>query len=287
MMSEKSGRNRSEGWSHAKKTGHENETAYGKIIASNHAQLNDVVLSKYDSIPDGEYDIEVDGNKKVPSIFDDKTTSKVDIEVFWPSGERMGVSLKKSSGGQAWLVTVPRFFAAVEHYTNSKIEEEVRTGVSLFIGGANVDSYEDMFIDALKIDKKANPIMAIQEARQRRLMATSLQKNLPKIWDKTIDFFNENISLITELTFSKGASLNDADCADVVVYNKITKTKNFFPIPELVKKAEEKVKISPVVAGTRNGGSTLILPTGNMQMHRPSGDNQMQFRHEYARISLL
>ncbi len=286
-MSEKSGRNRSEGWSHAKKTGHENESAYGKIIASNHAQLNDVVLSKYDSIPDGEYDIEVDGNKKVPSIFDDKTTSKVDIEVFWPSGERMGVSLKKSSGGQAWLVTVPRFFSAVEHYSNRKIDAEVRTGVSLFIGGSNVDTYEELFTEALNNDKKSNPKMAVQEEHQRRLMATSLQKNLPKIWDKTIEFFNQNISLITELTFAKGASLNDRDCADVVIYNKITKTKNFFPIPDLVRKAQDQVKVSPVVAGTRNGGSTLILPTGNMQMHRPSGDNQMQFRHEYARILLL
>ena len=286
-MSEKSGRNRSEGWSHAKKTGHENETTYGKIISSNHAQLNDVVLSKYDAIPDGEYKIEVDGNKKVPSIFDDKTTSKIDIEVYWPSGERMGVSLKKSTGGQAWLVTVPRFFSAIEHYTSCKIDAEVRTGVSLFIGGSNLDTYEELFTEALKKDKKSNSIIAVQEERQRRLMATSLQNNLPKIWDKTIKFFNENIALITELTFSKGASLNDKDCADVVIYNKITKTKNFFPIPDLVRKAQDQVKVSPVTAGNRNGGSTLILPTGNLQMHRPSGENQLQFRHEYARILSL
>jgi hypothetical protein len=281
------GRNRSEGWRHAKLDGHANEERFAKSLLKNQELVSIIENQIIKDLPKGKLDISVDGAKHVDSIFGDKTTSKVDLAMNWSSGEQINISLKKSSGGQAWLISVPRFMSVVEFYLNCKLDSEVKMGISLFIGGANLVNYEDYFNKCLESDKGKNPIIAKQEIHQRRLVAISIESNFPSVWEATLNFFNTNIALITRLSFAQGLAKSEKDAADVIIYNKAPDGKSVFPISRIVNNVSLRTKSVPVIAGSKNGGSTLQLPTGSLQMHHPQGENLLQFRHDYKKISTL
>jgi hypothetical protein len=281
------GRNRSEGWRHAKLDGHANEELFADLLLKNEELVSTIESQVIKDSPKGTLDVSVDGAKHVDSIFGDKTTSKVDLAINWSSGEQINISLKKSEGGQAWLISVPRFISAVEFHLNHKLDPEVKIGISLFIGGSNLTNYEDYFNQCLDSDKRNNPIIAEQEIHQRRLVATSIESNFPSVWESTLNFFNTNIALITRLSFAQGLAKSEKDAADVIIYNKAADGKSVFPISRIVKNVSLRTKSDPVIAGSKNGGSTLQLPTGSLQMHHPQGENLLQFRHDYKKISTL
>jgi hypothetical protein len=281
------GRNRSEGWRYAKLDGHDNEQQFADSLIKNHEFISNIEKHLMKPSPNGSPIISVDGSKHVESIFGDKTTSKVDIALRWESGQRFNISLKKSSSGQVWLISVPRFVSAMEYYLAQSIDSEAQIGISLFIGGANLSRYESYFDKALEHNKKWNPSIATQELHQTRLVANSIETVFPSIWESTLDFFNSNVGLITKLSFSLGLAKSEIEAADAIVYNKVKDGKAMFPIPELIESAILSSKGDPITAGPRNGGSTLQLPTGFLQMHHPQGDNLLQFHHQYKKISCL
>ena len=131
------------------------------------------------------------------------------------------------------------------------------------------------------------PNIEKQESHQERLVAKSLELNLPNIWHPTLEFFNRNIELVTKLSFSHGLVKSVADTADLIIYNHKARKPDIFQIEKIAKASSQEIQARPVVAGPLNGGSTLLLPTGRLQMHRPQGENQLQFRHEFEKISSL
>jgi hypothetical protein len=278
------GRTRSEGWRHAKVDGHANEDSFGEQLITDTYFLRALSDSILVNLPNGNPTIKVDGSKHVKSILEDQTTSKVDLEITWPKGERVTISLKKSNSGQVWLISVQRFMAAISHHLGEEFDGDVATGISLFIGGSNLVPYQSMYEKALRVDRKDRPKIAEQEIHQKRLLAESIAFSYPNIWEKTLNFFSVNIELITKLSFAEGLAADPREFAQVVVYNKAPKGSNIFPISTLVETLKEVIEASPVVPGPRNGGSTLLLPTGTLQMHHPQDDNLMQFRHEYKKI---
>ena len=280
-------RNRSQGWRHAKLDGHANENLFAMELLTNQSFMRKIEKSVLKTIPKGEPIIDVDGSKHVVSIFGDMTTSKVDLSITWPEGQKVNVSLKKSESGQVWLISVSRFIAAMEFFLGKKIHPEVTAGISLFIGGSNLSNYEKLYAEALKSDSLKNPRIAIQQKRQRRLVSSSIAINHPSIWETTLNFFDTNIELITKLSFAQGLAESKRDHADIIVYNNVTDGESVFAIPEIldaVRMGGENLKI---VQGPLNGGSTLYFPTGFLQMHHPQGDNQLQFHHQYKKISRL
>jgi hypothetical protein len=281
------GRNRSEGWRHAKLDGHANEKQFAESLSRNKEFLAIIENNVIKNPPNGTMEISVDGAKHVESIFGDKTTSKVDLAINWSSGEQINISLKKSNSGQVWLISAPRFISAVEFHLNRKLDSEVKIGISLFIGGSNLTNYEDYFNKCLDLDKKNNPTIAEQELHQTRLVGKSIESTFPSVWESTLDFFNTNIALITRLSFAQGLAKSEKDAAEVIIYNKAAEGKSVFPIARIIKNAALRTKSHPVIAGPKNGGSTLQLPTGFLQMHHPQGENLLQFHHQYKKISLL
>jgi len=280
-------RNRSEGWRHAKLDGHANEKRFAESLINNEEFISEIEKHLTKKSPKGSPEIIVDGAKHVESIFGGTTTSKVDLAMIWNNGEQINISLKKSNNGQVWLVSVPRFISAVEFHLNRKIEVEVQIGISFFIGGANLSNYENYFDKALAVDKKKNPTIAEQELHQSRLVAKSIETNFPSVWEATINFFNANIGLITKLSFAQGLAKSDKDAADVIIYNKVKDGASIFPIAKIIKNANASIKKISVLAGPKNGGSTLQLPTGFLQMHHPQSENLLQFHHQYKKISKL
>jgi hypothetical protein len=282
-----SNRNRSEGWRHAKLDGHTNEKQFAEKLFQNREFISEIEKYITDKSPKGSPEISVDGAKHVESIFGDMTTSKVDLAMKWNNGEEINISLKKSNSGQVWLVSVPRFISALEFYLKCKLDEEVQIGISLFIGGTNIGDFKNYFEKALASDKKKNPIIAEQELHQSRLVAKSIETNYPSVWEATIDFFNANIGLITRLSFAQGLAKSVKDAADVIIYNKVTDGPSIFPISRIIENAISLTKKASIAAGPKNGGSTLLLPTGFLQMHHPQNDNLLQFHHQYKKISKL
>ena len=280
-------RNRSEGWRHAKLDGHDNEQQFAYSLINNQEFIATIEKHLMKTSPKGSPIISVDGSKHVESIFGDKTTSKVDIALNWNDGQRINISLKKSNSGQVWLISVPRFISAMEYYFGRSIDSEVRLGISLFVGGSNLSKYENYFEKASEHNKKWNPSIAIQEHHQTRLVANSIEAIFPSVWESTLDFFNSNIGLITKLCFSLGLAKSEIEAADVIIYNKAIDGNSIFSISEIIQRAIAHTKLVPIVAGPRNGGSTLMLPTGFLQMHHPQGDNLLQFHHQYKKISKL
>jgi len=277
-------RNRSQGWAHAKKSGHQNERNFGELLKGDAGFLRLLEGKKFPDESTKTPSIIVDGSKKVPSIFGDETTSKVDLELRWGDERVIGVSIKKSSGGQVWLVSVDRFVRSVEHYIGSELTTEVKLALSLFIGGSTLESHKDSFSRALEKDKERRPRIHAQETRQMRLVADSIKEHFPGVFEHLIQFLSENIELVTDLAFSRGLANSPRDWADIVVYNLAPGHEKVFGTGELSANAKRRLASAPIEAGPRNGGSTILLPTGFMQMHHPQGQNLLQIHHAYPKV---
>lgn len=280
-------RNRSEGWTHAKISGHANEEDFGNQLLQNSQFIDFVETKKFGQQLESSPKVEVDGAKKVASIFGDLTTSKIDVEISWSKSRKIGVSLKKSTGGQVWLISVERFLKSLEYYTKSPTPKNVVLALRLFIGGTNLYEIGEQYETALKRDLVTRPKICAQETHQKRLVAASIRANFPGIWDELLVFFHENIELITLLSFERGLSKCEQDWADFVVYNFPGEAEAIFSIKELAAKAAGKSKNEKIAEGPRNGGSTIQLPTGFLQMHHPQGQNLIQFHHLYEKVSRL
>ncbi len=286
MDKKSTGRNRSQGWTHAKKSGHQNEKDFGKQLLDDRGFVKSLEYRKFSKESKAIPEIVVDGAKKVLSIFGDQTTSKIDLELVWADHRAVRVSLKKSAGGQVWLISLERFLKCLEHYTAKRPPKDVGLALGLFIGGSNLDAIQAKFERALKKDLAVRPTIYTQEANQKRLVAKSIQDNFPGAWEELMGYLGENIELITNLSFGRGLAKSETDWADFVVYN-LAGAEQTFEIPRLAQLSTHLVEREPIVAGPRNGGSTILLPTGFVQMHHPQGQNLLQFHHSYEKIQTL
>lgn len=286
MVEKKTGRNRSQGWTHAKKSGHQNEEDFGKQLLGDDGFIKLLEIRKFSERSKVTPKIAVDGAKKVSSIFGDQTTSKIDLEIIWAEERAVRVSLKKSAGGQVWLISMERFKKCLEHYEVKLPGGHTELALALFIGGPNLDNIRAKFEKALAKDSIVRPKIFAQEVNQKRLVAESIQDSFPGAWEELMDYLGSNIELITNLSFGRGLAKSEKDWADFVVYN-LAGAEQTFEITHLAELSAKLVDSDPITAGPRNGGSTILLPTGFLQMHHPQGQNLLQFHHSYSKIQNL
>jgi len=274
-------RNRSEGWHFAKMDGHNNEEALGVILRESQELTNLLHQTVFNEAPENAPKVLVDGSKHVASILGDKITSKIDIDLVWPS-RRLGLSVKKSKAGQVWLVGLDRFLRALVIKTGQKIPQDVELVLSLFIGGENLINFHKQFSEGLAASSGEK--YHDQEVRQNRLVLATINKIQPEALVQTFDFFRKNLRLITELSFFSGLASNPEDWAQIVIYNKVYSGKNVLSKNDLLQAMNLGANQNLVTPGDRNGGSTIKLPTGFLQMHKPQGLNLLQFHHSYERV---
>ena len=60
----------------------------------------------------------------VPSVHGDKTKNKSDLKVILSNGEVINISVKKSLGGQVYLITADRFITGFEKIYLKEIPEK-------------------------------------------------------------------------------------------------------------------------------------------------------------------
>lgn len=274
-------RNRSEGWHFAKTDGHSNEEKLGVILRESQELTSLLHGTIFKEEPEHEPKVLVDGSKHVPSILGDVTTSKIDIELVWAT-RSLGLSVKKSNAGQVWLVSLDRFLKALSIKTGQSVPQDVELVLSLFIGGENLTNFNQEFSQGLS--SSTGEKYHDQEVHQNRLVLESIARIQPKALAATFDFFKRNLRPVTEMSFFSGLASNPADCAKAVIYNQVDSGKNIFSQSDLLSAMDVKANQDQVTPGDRNGGSTIKLPTGFLQMHKPQGTNLMQFHHSYEKV---
>lgn len=272
-------RNRTEGWQHAKRSGHENEKLVAELTAQNVnvqqkllscANLHNVYIQsvKYG----GLYETDVD------CILGGKTKSKTDMWIYLSNGKKLNVSIKKDEGGQVFLISIDRFIKGFELQYKKKIPNYVKRAISLYFGSAD---------DTLDIVKKYGGINKNLENRKHRLVADTLKAYDRELYDRLLQWFNDNISDLFDFCFAKGLSSNADDWAHIVWYKNLIGENEFdkmIYLPHLQNRIPHTAEY-----GTKNGGSTIQLPFGFVQWHSPSKaiPGKLQFHHNFSKVGLL
>lgn len=268
-------RDRAQGWQHAKLTGHQNETSIEKLVNENinsfNIRLNKANLSG-NAIVGGIYE------KSLVSILEDKTKSKTDLFIKWEDETQSNISIKKSLGGQVYLIGTSRFIKGFELLFNQEIPTNVKEALFLFFGESNkipeILNRED-------IKKSTDSKIYAYQQRKHRLVWKTLEIYDNNLATALIKWFQENIDKITIFCFSSGLVKNRSDWAEFIWYRNLIGENDIdllIPINDLIEKIKNKTHL--IMEGTVNGGTTIKLPFGFVQWHQ----GQMQFHHNYDLI---
>ncbi len=281
MQDDDKKRDRSAGWKHAKRDGHAYEDQFAHQVMEDqdlYGKLRDVAGLSYGSFP---VRASTTHNRAMPkSVFGDATTSKTDVTVFVSEGEPLDISLKKPStkSGQVLLCKLERFLRLIESKSKKPTPPSVRWALSAFFGET----------DGLPITKFAphavmlGPVMrsrGIQaELYQNRLYASTLAASYPEEWQSLQGWFMENMAEITDCCFRSGMCSDALDERSTAEYVFVASLGRFFTVSSLVESSCNCL----VVPSSRGKykGSTLRMPWGFLQGHRPGKDEgpyQVQF----------
>lgn len=281
-----SGRNRAQGWAYAKRSGHRHESDVARRLQSDLVFANGLSIRCFDKSLGLPVHINGGGASadRVEDLFGSRTNGKPDLYVEWSGGLTARISLKKSKGGQVFLTSVARFITGFEKQFGVKVPTKVRTGLDLFIGGD---------ASKLRLALAGRPFCGpihrrsgvSQEEHQTRLLGLTLEKYFSSEWTTTLNWFSENIADITDFVFARGYATRPTDFATHIWYLEPSDTPHFdLIVPVNRIKAGAFKKRSEIRVGERNGGSTIQLPFGFLQMHDPQSENQMQFHHKYEKV---
>lgn len=271
-----SGRNRAEGWKHAKRSGHDNEKFVAELTRADKAvqkRLLDCAHLRDVEIIDVKYGgiCETD----VDCILGGKTKSKTDMWLCLSDGKRLNISIKKDTGGQVFLVGISRFIEGFEKQYGTVIDTDVKRALELYFGSAE-DTVQ--MIQSFGTNNKA------LELRKHRLVAETLRAYDEQLYNCLLTWFNDNISLIFDFCFARGLAENSGDWADIVWYKNMVGENKFdtmIYLPDILGRIPAEAEY-----GTRNGGSTIQLPFGFVQWHSPRKviPGNLQFHHSYGKM---
>ncbi|MBM4114367.1 MAG: hypothetical protein FJ252_00630 [Phycisphaerae bacterium] len=281
------GRNRSEGWKHAKLSGHDLEQQLKGALESNATRSSELHQDCF-GLPDSSVPRVVAGGidaKRGRCVLGGVTPSKTDLVVRWDTGRTAKISLKKSAGGQVWLVTPERFVAGFEAQFGVRVPHAVRTGIRFFIGPLSSKEMRDALGGKLPRGPIRSKDGKSQELHQERFVAETLAAIIPNEWNATLEWMRHELPRIAELCFSRGLCADPDAQAEFIWYyirneasGEVLESR-VIPLASIVAAISKMPLNSRAAVGPRNGGSTVTLPFGFFQMHRPAGGNQVQFHH--------
>lgn len=268
-------RNRAEGWKHAKLSGHSNETIITDKINTNNAFKDG--LAKRLNIKSTLNLATVGGlnETNVLDVFGGKTKSKTDLVLEWGT-TKTNISIKKSAGGQVYLIGVQRFIDGFEKQFDKVIPADVERGIRLFIAGAK-DIKEIQSEKRLSAGVTAK-IKAYEKVKNRLTWQT-LEKYNAELTECLLDWFKSNIKELALFCFQRGLAAKKEDWADFVWYHNEVQEEvkdSLFNINEMIEELASKKSIAQIVPGTVGGGTTIKLPFGFLQWHQA----QIQFHHQ-------
>ncbi len=279
-------RNRSEGWKHAKISGHANENDITNKINNNNIFREN--LEKKLNLKSSIKFAEVGGlnEKNVEDIFGGKTKSKTDLKIILKDKKKINISIKKSLGGQVYLIGVDRFLNGFEIQFKKKIDEDIKRAFKLFFSGANdiLQIIDSAVLSKVEEEKKIK--IKKYEKRKKRITWLTFEEYNLQLSLKFIDWFKKNINDIFLFCFERGLSNNKEEWADFIWYkNELMENEiDFvFNIKKMYKTINNNQFKQMIVQGSTLGGTTLKLPFGFVQWHQ----SQIQFHHNFELMNNL
>mgnify|MGYP004542156941 FL=1 len=272
-------RNRASGWQYAKISGHENESDVEVLFRneeyrtafSERLGIGKIVSASVGGLCETE----------VLSVFGDKTKSKTDLVLTLADGRNINISIKKSAGGQVYLIGVDRFIEGFEMQYGKTVPSGIKRLLYIYFYGS---SETDSLLDDARVTTGETKSLIEYQRRHNRLVWTSLYNWDRENGDALLGWFKENVSEIADFCFARGLAANSCDWAQYVWYINLLGEDDFDEIYSVddIKKAvtAESDSISP---GHQNGGSTTLLPFGFVQWHQ----QKMQFHHSLEKLSHL
>lgn len=273
------GRDRASGWQHAKLSGHENEADVERLFddptfCSAFSERLGIGAIKSASVG-GLCETDV------PSVFQDKTKSKTDLQLILENGNTINISIKKSWGGQVYLIGVDRFIAGYEMQFNETIPDAIKDLIYLyFYGNPKTNA---LLHNPAVVSGQGTKLIDYQ-IKHNRLVWDSLYNMNKAAADSLLNWFKDNIDKIAEYCFSRGLAANRTDWAEYVWYINLLgedDVDEIFPIEDI--KSAVKAHKDLVYPSSQNGGSTTQLPFGFVQWHQC----KMQFHHSLEKISSI
>ncbi|MFW5887775.1 MAG: hypothetical protein ACOCUH_03150 [Bacteriovoracia bacterium] len=275
-------RNRKEGWQHAKLSGHDNEDLILSQLEclDSRNQLLENLRSRLGKNLQQVKKLTHSGIKEVgvPCIIGGLTKGKTDLSIEWSDNSKSRISIKKSLGGQVYLISTSRFINGFSRHFK-EVEPEIQKALMLYFG-------EDKeTLEILNRTATFNQITRNYELKKRRLTFESLKSHNKNMAEGMIQWFKDNIDKIVLFCFSRGL-VEDKECwADYIWYKNLLKENNIDEIVSILQLAQncKKTAVNNTMPGARNGGSTIQLPFGFVQWHQ----GKMQFHHSYEKITKL
>lgn len=271
-------RNRSQGWKHAKISGHSNESSITNKI--NKDKLYREKLEKNLNLDSNIKSANEGGlkEKNVQDVFGKSTKSKTDLKITLVNNKKINLSIKKSLGGQVYLIGVDRFINGFEIQFGCKVPQNIKRSFKLFFAGAEDTSkiIENTELNNI-IEKKREKIKKY-EKRKKRITWITLKKYDLELSNAFIEWFKNNINNIFLFCFERGLSKNKSEWADFVWYKNELEENSFdaiFNIRKLSKIIDKKKFKTMIAPGKISGGTTIQLPFGFVQWHQ----GQIQFHH--------
>ncbi len=274
-------RNRATGWQHAKLSGHKNEDLV-KMRLDTDENFSASLLRRLDRLDAHIIQTTVGGlhEKNVPSVNGRKTKSKTDLKVYLDTNEVINISIKKSLGGQVYLVKAGLFIDTFERQFKSKIPLDVCRAINLFWSAA------DDAVDIIKAygDQTITKNYDLQ-LRHKSLNATTLKAYNEHFYNALLQWFTDNAYKLAKLSFSMGAVQDSKEWSDFVWYINLlgeNNTDDIFSIEDVCNAVQEAAK-NETYYGSSYGGTTIQLPFGFVQWHQ----GQIQFHHDYGKLENL
>lgn len=271
------GRDRATGWQHAKLSGHENESDVEQLFKD-----DDFRAAFSQRLGIGEIASATVGGLRetdVLSVFGDKTKSKTDLTIILKDGNTVNVSIKKSWGGQVYLIGVERFIDGFEKQFKKTIPSQIKELLYIYFYGS---PQTDSLLNNPKVISGETQALVSYQKRHNRLVWTSLYN-----WDKgkadsLLKWFKDNIADIAEFCFSRGLAANQKDWAQYVWYINLLGEDDFDEIYSIADiKSAMSTHTDEIFPSSQNGGSTTQLPFGFVQWHQ----QKMQFHHSLGKLS--
>ena len=216
----------------------------------------------------------------VDCILGGKTKSKTDLKLTLTDKSHLNFSIKKSAGGQVFLIGVERFIDGYEkHYGN--IPNNVERALRLYFAGD--PQIESILNNKAYVGGQTQSLIAYQK-RKCRLVKVTLDKYDKALSEVLLEWMKSNIVNITDFCLAKGLASNPEEWSEYLWFkNEIGEKldEKLYKISDLKKAVAEKA--DTIAYGTRMGGSTIQLPFGFVQWHQ----GQMQFSQKYKKIVTL
>lgn len=280
-MKKPEARGRSEGWQHAKISGHKFESDFAAQILKDHDLFNSLsFVAKLDRIDRPISACITSEDKKPKSIFGDFTIAKTDVTVTTKTGRYLDLSIKKPStnSGQIFLCRLARFLDLIKIKTKKDIPKEVEWTLRSFFGETNGLKITEFAPKAQFLGPKIKKHKLLAEIYQNRLYASTIKLSYPDQWMSTQTFFKQNIDIITDCCFRSGMNDDIKEPRTTADYIYIGSIRRFVAVEALIDKSSGW-NIFPGDKGYYKG-STIKMPWGFLQVHRPGEDHgpyQVQF----------